>query len=272
MEAVFLEGTVEVKETSGWIYLAVGDCLMADSVFRVGIDTILELSGDIHTITISTPGTFSLEELLKHYTLRSSDHALGRFLSDTLTGIVKGREQDSRVVTLGARAREAENGDLKWLDVEQENIRGGKALLRDEKYEEALQLFLDAETDAFGEEADYYQFYIGYCYALLGKRGPALKMLSEISPDKTAPYYDDWVVVRGQLLYESLAYHKAIDLFEHYLSHCPAGRNRQAAGFFSGLCYRELGDEVKARSRFREAYQVDPESEIGRMVISNFNR
>jgi len=269
-EVVFLEGTAEEKTATGWHRLETGDFLAIDTVFRVGANTILELTGDLHSLTISSSGIFSLKEILKDHGVRSSDKRLGRFLSNALKAILAGKMKEPEVVVFGARAQEAKDAELTWLDVEEENLRKGRTLLRAEKYEQALHHFQKANAEAFGDEADHYQFFVCYCYALMGKKALALQTLNAMMPDKSVSFYDDWILVRGQLFYESMAYRRSLDLFEQYIALYPAGSKRQSAHLFSGLCHRELGDKKAACSEFEKAYQADPDSEMGEMAKGRF--
>ncbi len=270
MEVSFLEGVVEAKTSGGWVQIDTGDTIAIDTVFRVGTNAILELVDDRQTITVSASGTFSLKEVLKDMQVRSSDRGIGRFLSNALTGLLAGKGTGSEIVTMGARAQEAKDTELTWLEAEEETLRKGKAFLREEKYDEALEFFQRASAEAFSDELDHYQLFVGYCYALMGRRALALKTLNSMTPDKSVSFYDDWLRLRGQLCYESMAYRQSLELFEEYISLFPEGDKRQSAHLFSGLCNSELGNEKAARSEFEKAYQMDSKSEIGAIAKSQF--
>jgi outer membrane protein assembly factor BamD (BamD/ComL family) len=268
LEVVFLDGILEKKEGSSWIEVYVGDVIDRGSLVRVGSDSIVELSDGSLSVTIGTSGVFSVADLVQKVSGQTASRGLGRFLQHALEEVAGEPESRTSAAVLGARAKEVEDEKMDWIDEEEEIMQRGKALLQEGKYEEALRFFEDVEAEAIDDEAEQYNFYIGYTLAMLGKKGPALKKLSSIHPETKDSYYEDWVLVTGQLLYESMSYRKALALFEDYLKRIPEGGNSQAAYLFAGLCYRELGHGEQARENLERSYRIDPDSEIGKTAKS----
>jgi outer membrane protein assembly factor BamD (BamD/ComL family) len=264
LEVVFLDGILEIRDGSSWIETDVGDLIDRESYVRLEENGIVELFDGSLSVTISRSGVYHLADLVRKIADRSSSKDLGRFLENAFQEVAGKPRSRTTAAVLGARAKEADDPEIGWIDEEEEILREGKDLLEEGKYEEALRFFQDAESEAIDEEEQHFTFYVGYTLALLGKKGAALKKLADIDAEVTAPYYEDWVLVQGQLFYESMAYERAVRLFEEYLTGTFEGDNRQAISFLSALCYRELGDTEQAKKHLDRAYRIDPDSEIGR--------
>ena len=264
IEVVFLDGILEIRDGSSWIEVEVGDLVDRDSYLRLEEGGIVELLDSSVSVTISTSGVYHLADLVQKAASRSSSTGVGRFLENALEEVAGRTQSRTTSAVLGARAEKAETPEIGWIDEEEEMLREGKDLLGEGKYEEALRFFQDAESEALDEQEQQVAFYVGYSLALLGRRGAALKQLTQLDPVPTAAYYEDWVVVQAQLLFESMAYERAIDATELYMSTTPEGDKRQVVSFIAGLCYRELGDSERARKYLEQAYRIDPETEIGK--------
>jgi tetratricopeptide (TPR) repeat protein len=263
-EVLFLDGLLEAREGESWIEVQTGDLLDRESNLRLEEQGIVELSDGLISITIGTGGTFSLADLVQKVSRRSSSSNLGRFLDHALAEAAGKPKIHTASGVLGARGNEAEAPEIGWIDESAEKLREGEGLLLKGSYEQALRFFEEAEAGALDEEAQHFAFYVGYTLALLGKTGPALKKLTQIKPDVTAPYYEDWVLVQGQLYYESLEYQRALEISQDYLRAMPAGDHRQAVSFIAALCLRELGDSELSHEYMERAYRIDAETEIGR--------
>jgi len=264
LEVVFLDGFLEVQDGSKWIETDVGDLIDRESYVRLEENSIVEFFDGSVSVTISTSGVYHLADLVQKVADRSSSKDLGRFLENALEEVAGKSRSRTTTAVLGARGKEADDSAIGWVDEEEEILREGKDLLEQGEYEEALRFFQDAEAESLDEQKQHFAFYTGYSLALLGKKGAALQKLSQIDPEVIAPYYEDWVLVQGQLLYESMAYERAVGVIEDYLTATPEGDYRQAVYFLAALCYRELGDAEQAQKHLDRAYRIDPDSEIGK--------
>jgi len=264
LEVVFLDGILEIRDGGSWIESEVGDLIDRESYVRLEEDGIVEFFDGSLSVTISTSGVYHLAGLFQKVAERSSSKDLGLFLENVLEEVAGKPRSRTAAVVMGVRAKEADEPQIGWIDEEEEILREGKDLLEQGKYDEALRFFRNAESEAIDEEERHFAFYVGYTLALQGKKGAALQKLMHIDPEVTAPYYEDWVLVQGQLFYESLAYERAVRVFEEYLTATPEGDNRQAVSFLAALCYRELGDTEQPQKHMDLAYRIDPDSEIGR--------
>lgn len=264
LEVVFLDGILEIRDGSSWIETDVGDLVDRESYVRLEEGGIVEFFDGSVSVTISTSGVYHLADIVQTVADRSSSTDLGRFLHNALEEVAGKPRSRTTAAVLGARAKEADDPEIGWIDEEDEILREGKDLLEQGKYEEALRFFQDAEAEAVDEEEQHFAFYVGYTLAMQGKKGAALRKLTHIDIEVTAPFYEDWVLVQGQLFYESMAYERAVRIFEEYLTATPEGDNRQTVSFLAALCYRELGDKGKAQKHLDRAYRIDPDSEIGR--------
>ena len=268
LEIEYIDCVVDVQQDDDWELLDVGDSIPIESVIRVASDSIVELAGDDFTITVGTEGTFSVAELLAGSPGQDSSQGLQAFLQNSLEVMFEKGPTDSGTTVMGVRAAEAKEETLDWIDEDEEILEEGKALLEEGDFSEALAFFQDELDYAEGVVADQLLFYSGYAQAMLGRKGPALKILSEITADPEDAYFEEWALLKGQLLFESVAYKESLAVFEIYLEHQPKGKNAQAANFFAGLCRQQLGDNAAAIRHIKLAVELDPGSEIGKTAAN----
>jgi tetratricopeptide (TPR) repeat protein len=264
----FLDGFLEFQEDEAWLEADIGDTLPADCTIRLGEESFVELADERGKITISAPGIYNLSELLKSRSEKQK--RLGGFLKQALTRVVEEPEA-TESVSMGVRAAEVEDEPFQWMDEEEEIVAQGKDLLAEGLYQEALIFFQDAIEDWGLTEEGALAFYLGVTYAMLGENAKALRRLSVLEPDPWEDYYADWAVLTGQLYMDSLAYQRALEVFKGYLSEYPPDETAQLVLYLSGLCHRELGNEEVAEESFRQAYQILPESDVGKRIADELD-
>jgi len=147
----------------------------------------------------------------------------------------------------------------------EEYLEQGKEFILAGDYEEAREVLQEGADYSFSdEEKAEYTFYIASTYALEGRNAPALLMLADMKTDSSAPFYSDYVLLKGKLLIEGLAYKKALLLFNEYLKNPDRGETTQLIYFLSALCNQRLENRQGAIRNLEAAYKINNTSEYGR--------
>ncbi len=259
----YLEGILEVGQGSNWIEVDIGDTIPQNSYLRLSDNGLAELSAGAITITLNQDGTFSAETLLASgrevaaWDITSLVNSkLGRLISP-------GKQQGDAV--MGVRGDAASEEELTWMEEGEEYLEQGKELIRTGHYKEAREALQEGADYCFSdEEKEEYNFYIASAYALEGKSAPALLMLTDIKTGSSAPYYSDYVLLKGKLLIEGMAYKKALLLFNEYLKNPDRSETTQLIHFLSALCNQRLEKRQDAIRNLEAAYKINNTSEYGR--------
>lgn len=259
----YLEGILEVGQGSNWIEVDIGDTIPQNSYLRLSDNGLAELSAGAVTITLNEDGTFSAETLLTSgrevaaWDITSLVNSkLGRLISP-------GKQQGDAV--MGVRGDAAGEEELTWMEEGVEYLEQGKELILTGDYEEAREVLQEGADYCFSdEEKAEYNFYIASAFALEGKSALSLLMLNDIKTGSSAPYYGDYVLLKGKLLIEGLAYKKALLLFDQYLKNPDRGETTQLIYFLSALCNQELENRQDTVRNLEAAYKINNTSEYGR--------
>jgi len=259
----YLEGILEVGQGSNWLEVDIGDTIPQNSYLRLSDNGLAELSAGAVTITLNKDGTFSVETLL------TSGREVAAWNISSLVNSKLGRlispDQQQSTAVMGVRGDAAGEEELTWMEEGEEYLEEGKELIRTGDYEEAIEVLQEGADYSFSdEEKEEYNFYIASAYALEGKSAPALLMLTDMNTGPSAPYYSDYVLLKGKLLIESLAYKKALLLFDQYLKNPDRGETAQLIYFLSALCNQRLEKRQEAIRNLEAAYKINNSSEYGR--------
>jgi tetratricopeptide (TPR) repeat protein len=74
--------------------------------------------------------------------------------------------------------------------------------------------------------------------------------------------YLESVLLKGQLLTETLAFEDALELYEGYLTAYPNGAMAQGVHLLAALCYEGMGDFDRAKAYLGKAIELEPGSPI----------
>ncbi len=267
----YLEGTMEINQDGSWVEAMIGDAIAPDTQLNVDEETIAEFSGNNIRLTISNPGVYSLQDILKRKK-RVSSLGFGTVIQNTYK-YVAGNEKNTSSAVMGVRGASVQDpGDVAWMDEEDEQLSDGKDLIKKNKFKEAVSVLKEGFQDADADAEQEYMFYLGYANAMLGNNGKALKYLSGVKADGSETYFWNYVLVKGQLLIDSLSYKKALSLFNSYIKMYPDGENAQVSYFLAGISLKELGREKDARDFFIRAKRINPDSEVGRAAYKAINK
>ncbi len=261
---VYLDGFIETDTGSGWQEINIGDRVPSQSYVRLEEDGIAEFSSGDITITINQSGTFLLSELISA-SGEVSSWGIGPLITTRLN-VISGKRQHRVEAVMGVRGAVSDSQELQWMDSEEDEdlIEDGRKLLEDGHYDQAIAAFREAMDLSFdNEERENILFQIAYAHSLAGRTARAFVILAGLNPGLEKSYYHNYVLLKGNILLETLSFRQALDLFNSYLSAAPGGEVVQAVHFLSFFCYQKLGMEQQAARALSDAVKVDPGTEIG---------
>ena len=139
----------------------------------------------------------------------------------------------------------------------------GRTLLEQGRYDEAVGVFQEALPAAAEFDRDEVRYYLALTYSLQHLPSKALGELEQVKIEPQTAMYRELVLLKGQLLLESLAFDAALALFDGQLAQNPGDEFRQALWILSSFSYRGLGRNAQAREALQKAVQLDAASELG---------
>lgn len=259
----YVEGILEVKEGSSWVELYIGDVVQENSLIRLSENGFAELSARNVTVTLSEDGTYNTRSLLRSgQQVASWD--IGSVVNSKLSRLITPGQRGETAV-MGVRGAKQDQGELTWVEEGGEYMERGKQLLQEGLFAEAVPVFKEGAGWALTEEERFeYLFYAAYAHAMKGDNALALIMLEDMSLDSEAQVFTDYVLLKGKLLIENLAFADALELFSEYLRHPDMGETTQVVYFLSAVCHQGMDDSKEARKLLQDAIRIDPASEYGR--------
>ena len=259
----YVEGTLEIKEGSSWAELYIGDMVPENSTIRLSDNGFAELSTRTVTVTLSDDGTYDTRSLLRSGQ-KVASWDIGGVVNSKLSKLVNPAQQ-GETAAMGVRGEAKPQDELTWVEEGGEFMEKGKQLLLDGLFEEAIGVFKDgADWALTEEERSEYLFYTAYAHSLKGDNALALIILEDMQLDSNAAIFTDYVLLKGKLLIENLAFADALDLFSEYLKHPDMGETTQVVYFLSAVCQQGLDNKTQAQKFLQDAVKIDASSEYGK--------
>ena len=259
----YVEGTLEIKEGSRWFELYIGDMVPENSTIRLSDNGFAELSTRNMTVTLSDDGTYDTQSLIRSGQ-KVASWDIGNVVNSKLSKLISPGQQGETAV-MGVRGAAADQGELTWVEEGEEFMEKGKQLLADGLFAEAIPVFKDgADWALTDDERSEYLFYAAYAHSLKGDNAVALIMLEDIALGSQAAIFTDYMLLKGKLLIENLAFADALDLFSEYLKHPDMGETTQVVYFLSALCHQGLDNRTQAQKFLQDAINIDASSQYGK--------
>ena len=254
----FIDGILEIKEGPVWIELIPGESIPGGSILRLGENTIVELSRGNTKFSLTNPGTYNIDSIILNSTRSSKAKSLIFNTIRRLFGHQVLGQQSSQTTVLGVRAAEVPEDGFSWNNDEYaEYLDAGKEYLAQENYDEAENSFSDAMDFSFDDyEEEEALFYLAYTNALSGNATEALSLIDDYFPDSDAPYYEQAVLLKANLLIENFAPGEAISWIESQKMQAPGITGSLI--LLEGLANLQIGEKEKARELF---YKVIEDNE-----------
>jgi predicted Zn-dependent protease len=92
--------------------------------------------------------------------------------------------------------------------------------------------------------------------------------MAKITVTPGASYYPDFVILKAQVLVDSLAYQDAISLLNPFIASKPNTAYAQIAYLLPAQSSRGLGDEKSAKDALSRGYALDPTSETAALMAT----
>ena len=261
----YMEGFVEFRTSSGWQELYFGDELSVDSTIRVSENGFAEFSlGDLK-ISVKEDGIYLLSDLVG-YSKQVSSWGLSNLVTTKIkTALMSSSSGQTAVMGVRGAAADSET-DIEWIEAggSAELLQEGMALLEKARYNEALDIFNEGLAISFGEEEQLFLYYVGHTQSLKGHSALALNTLERVEVDPQSTYYSDLILLRGRMLIESLSFNEALEFFKSHTNRYPEGDLTQAVLLLSSYCYRGLDDTFQALQVLQRAYELNPDSALGK--------
>ncbi len=266
----YVDGYLDVDDGGRWYELYIGDLVSASDTVRLGDNSYAELSDGVITIKLTRSGTYDIGQLSAS-ARRTESSGIGGLVLGRIGRLTGQQDQQTETTAGGVRASEAVNQNQPtWAGGESvdELIENGLGLLNQGEFQDAYWVFQEAYDYALDDD-EYAKslFYYGYGAALIGSPGEAFKLLEEVGPDSDTDYFEDHVIVLGQLLIETFAYEDAIEYLALLTEDAAAEKGaQQSALLLAGLAYDGLGDVTLAKRYLERSRDAVPESEGARIA------
>ena len=239
-------------------------CRLNASV-RISQSGSLELTRGKARITILKDGVYNIATLS-----RAADQVgsakLGANISQKLQSLTT--EKASSTAVGGVRATEqGGQAAVTWAD-ENDEVRSEVAsLLAEKKYEEAVKALKKAlaESPAAADEQEF-TYLTGVAYYGEGQPVRAYRALSKVNPDPSVQWYAKYVLLKAQVLVDSLDFSGALDILQPFVSAYPSGESAQIAWLLTYYCQKGMGNGEAAKTALDSGYQLDPGSETARLI------
>ena len=270
----YTEGGVQLAAGSGWKELNPGDKLPPTARIRLAEDGFVELAQGATRLSVSQSGTYLVGDLLAS-SRKVASWQLGQVVGSKLKGAVAGSRKGDGTAAMGARGAAAgAPASVEWVEASgsEEALAECRSLMEAGRYEEALKVLQAALKEAYtGEEGAFY-YYIASVYARQQRTSLALRALDRARLEPHEAMYTDLVLLKGQLLLESLAFGDALELFDSQLRLNPEGGFAQALLILSSYSHQGMGKSDAAREALQRAVRLDASSELGREAAGLLSR
>ncbi len=268
----YVDGTVELKipkDKAGkeWKALSIGDVVAATASLRVGAGSSIELTRGKARVTILKPGTYALADLSRA-SEKTAGTGIGSTISQKLTALTTEKARTSSAVG-GVRGAEqgASSGSVMWVEENEETRRRVTELLAEGEYDKAAaavaEAIPEASTDSEKEELTYM---LAAAYYGGGQTARAYRSLATLAPPQEAEYYPKFLLLKAQILVDSLSFSEAVALLNPFVASKPGGETEQMAYLLLSSSQKGLGDEKSSLSALNTGYAIDPSTETAKLI------
>jgi tetratricopeptide (TPR) repeat protein len=261
----YFDGVVELRTSKGWKALAIGDQVPPDGSVRISQSGSLELQRARVRIAILKDGVYDMASLVK-----SADKAgiggVGTAIAQKLQSLTT--EKPRSVAAGGVRAKSQDNPSVMWVDASDETRAQIQDLLDQKKFSAAVKVLNEALQDSSEEstEKQEYSYLLGAAYYSLGQTTRAYRTLLGITAQPESPWYARYIVLKAQVLLDTLNFKEALAVLEPFIAEYPTGEATQVAYLLASYCRKGLGDIASARAALDAGYQLDPSSATAKLI------
>ncbi|MCX7039774.1 MAG: hypothetical protein NT005_11665 [Spirochaetes bacterium] len=268
----YVDGTVELKipkDKAGkeWRALSIGDMVAAEASIRVAAGSSIELSRGKARVTILKMGTYALTDLSRA-SEKTAGTGIGSTISQKLTALTTDKQRTSSAVG-GVRGAEqgSSTGSVMWVEENEETRRRVTELLAEGEYREAAKVVAAAIPDASSDsEKEELSYMLAAAYYGSGETARAYRSLAKLAPPEDAEYYPKFLLLKAQILVDSLSFSDALALLKPFIASNPGGETAQVAYVLLSSSQKGLGDEKAGLSALNTGYAIDPSTETAKLI------
>lgn len=184
LAVTWIDGSADAQQGSSWVSLSMGDKVDSSSTLRLGSGSSIELRGNGQRLSITAAGTYSLAAMLGATQATSGRTLVLQKLGKLVDGSVS--SDQSTIAGVRGAAIEPAKDSVTWQseDVDVTAIMDeGRALVREEKYEDAALKFAEAADSSGGPAREGALYSEAWSYAAAGSGARAVALLRGMSSD-----------------------------------------------------------------------------------------
>ncbi|HVO37876.1 MAG TPA: hypothetical protein VMV03_02505 [Spirochaetia bacterium] len=260
----YVDGTAEMKSSKGWTALSVGDLVPPAASVRVSQGGSLELNRGTARITIIRDGTYDLAALAKA-SERSGAASGAGVISQKVQSLTTTKPAGTAVGGVRA-ADQGSQASVNWVEESDETRSEVASLFAQKKFLDAVKVLDTAMNgQASAQDEQEYRYLTAAAWYGAGEPAKAWRALSRVSANLDAPWYEHYVLLKAQVLVDAADFSGALEALRPLTEHS-AGETAQAAWLLTFYCQKGLGDASSAKAALESGYQIDPSSDIGKLI------
>lgn len=263
-QLIYKDGEVSAQTQTGWSTLMNGDTLPAASQVKLAPGAIAEFSSPSATLLFSKPGTYRLGTAAAQKPPHTATMLSSVFSRIARIGGEDDREQSQAMGVRGSEA--ADNAGLTWIDEDSMSFDEAKSAYRKGNYPQAIDI-LENEVDPIilSDEGEYW-YYLASAYLAAGRKGPALQISRQHSPNQFSEVYTDFLLLKGRLHLEAMDYSAAADQLQQYIYSVNSDDQKQVGYYLYGIALQQQGQTSNARRALQMAVELDADREVTRLA------
>ena len=260
----YMDGTVEQQTAKGWKAVSIGETVPVDATIRISQSGSLEMLRARTKITLLKDGVYKMASLTDAAGTGASG-GVGGTIAQKLQTLVT--EKPKANTAGGVRGAEQGTTSVTWVDESDETRTRVQALLDKSQYKEAVSLLNDSIKDASTDaDAAEFTYLLGVAYYDAGQTAKAYRALARVKQQADASWYARYVILKAQVLVDTQNYKDALGVLTPFIAAYPTGEATQAAYLLSGISQKGLGDAAAARAALNSGYQLDPSSDMAKLI------
>ena len=259
----YLEGFLEMQDSSGWTELYIGDEIPSNAVLRLTDNGYAEILVGEAIVSLINDGNYDMQELV------SSVSGIGSSSMDLKKKLTMNTDYEKwqQEATMGVRGAEQSTFDMSTgMEDAFTYLNAGLELLMDGEYKDALVNF--EEGWEFFED-DNCLLFAAVCYEALGQKRDYARSLQNVTGEYLdAEFKATYAIRKSDLLMRSLSYQEAVDLLKDFIdgSYDASDDEVQKIHYLLGKGYLGLGNKPSARSEFETSRKLGPGTDVGKLA------
>jgi tetratricopeptide (TPR) repeat protein len=168
----------------------------------------------------------------------------------------------------GARAEEmGKPPEIDFETAASGELRAGKDFIASGRFDKAIERLTRAVADADETEIAEARYCLAEAYSLNGDTRNALAQVAGVSPDDSAPWRPDFVLLKGRVLVDASAWDEAVKwLRDNGQTVAEDDLRSQAYFFLLGIAYGGTGDPGKEKQSLARVISASADNELGQVA------